>query len=556
MNSNADYKKILKVIIILFFAFVLVLGIFIYDDYGVSSDEMLQRQHSLINYRYINKVLFQKDIPYISQLTEYNSDNPLPELEDYQYKYYNMAMQIPLVAIEDAWDFSLTSQQILYIRHFYNFLVCFFALICFFFLCRALFKSEVWGLVGTLLLFLFPRFFAESFYNIKDLMFVALYIISIFFMFQMLLKKRKTLWCILFIMFCTLAANTRIVGGMLLITALIVMLAEDFFIFHNKPKQKDTSLITKRENRWWRVLQPYLTVVCGFVLFYYIFTPASWASPVDFIKTVLETFSGFPWNGEMLFAGELITTAQLPWYYIPLWMGLTIPVFYIIMFLTGTGVLITDAIKCGLTRIVECRHIWIVLLVFWVPLIYGIVFKITIYVGWRHVYFLVPPLLIIGVYGIKYLHEKLAAGYKKWGRYIMPSLVCVVFTCLAVWIALAHPYQNVYFNEIGRMYAAGFDRDYWRLANKDMLGYILENYDGKVSILNDNNVELGIQILTPQQQERINIVDSREDADFILNNFRYTPGNEYTMDGFEEIHAIYIDYYKIGTILINRELLV
>ena len=48
-------------------------------------------------------------------------------------------------------------------------------------------------------------------------------------------------------------------------------------------------------------------------------------------------------------------------------------------------------------------------------------------------------------------------------------------------------------------------------------------------------------------QKRFSIVD-RNSADFIVTSFQRIAGNDYRIDGFEEIHSIDVDGYKIGAL--------
>ena len=55
--------------VIITFAAIFILGCFIFKDYGVSTDELVKRQHSLVNLYYIKAIfkgdLLQVDLDYI-----------------------------------------------------------------------------------------------------------------------------------------------------------------------------------------------------------------------------------------------------------------------------------------------------------------------------------------------------------------------------------------------------------------------------------------------------------------------------------------------------------
>lgn len=88
------------------------MGCFIFKDYGVSTDELVQRQHSLVNLYYI-KAIFKGDF-FASGRRLYSKKSNLEKLVSkesaerrfylYTYKYYGVAIQIPLMIIESIFN--------------------------------------------------------------------------------------------------------------------------------------------------------------------------------------------------------------------------------------------------------------------------------------------------------------------------------------------------------------------------------------------------------------------------------------------------------------------
>src|SRR6185503_14445081 len=52
-------------------------------------------------------------------------------------------------------------------------------------------------------------------------------------------------------------------------------------------------------------------------------------------KEAFRQMGAYPWLGDMLFMGKYIKAMQAPWYYIPVWMGITIPLLYLFFFMCG-----------------------------------------------------------------------------------------------------------------------------------------------------------------------------------------------------------------------------
>jgi hypothetical protein len=529
---------------------MLVCGIGIYRDYGLSFDEPLQRYHSLVNYRYISQVLFHRSIPELENV---------PELATYQYNSYGVAIQLPLVAVEDLYHFQLNTQQVYYLHHLYTFLLFFCSLVCFYGIGRRLFKNTWIALGGTALLWLYPRFFAESFYNIKDLVFVSFYIITLFMLLQVLQSGRKTLWCILFSLICAITINIRIMGVMLLLILPAFMLAEDgirWLRVKHHPSLNPTP--HKNEVHFgaiFRRILPYFIIVAGTAIAYIVFTPIAWQQPFEYFKHSFALFANYEvFNYKILFAGRFITTAQAPWYYIPVWMGLTIPFVYMLLFIIGNIVFLFNLIKYHKGTFTELEYIFLFIILYFVPLLVIIILKVKVYNGWRHVYFLLVPFILIAMYGLSSLFRHQRSRCLK---YIAVALVTGTLVCQAGWIIHNHPHEYVYFNLLGRPFASQFERDYWHVSQNELYRYILNKYNPtQVTIysLMINRTEL----LDPVQQAKIVRLKQEEyltqstPADFILEMYWDVAGNTAQHAGYTEDYAIWVDGFKIASVFRNN----
>lgn len=125
-------------------------GLAVYDDYGISVDEIRNRDTGLVSFAYIlygDRALFK-----------------FPDRD------YGVAFHLLLVIIEKALGLK-DFRDIFLMRHLITFLTFFSSVIIFYFLCKKIFSNWKYGLTGCLFLVLSPRIFAESFYNSKDLVF-------------------------------------------------------------------------------------------------------------------------------------------------------------------------------------------------------------------------------------------------------------------------------------------------------------------------------------------------------------------------------------------------
>ena len=159
---NALLEKNKRKIVFLSFALFFIVGINIYNDYGMSWDEYAQwYDNGYANYDYI----FHNDGARLLKGID---------------KYHGPAYELLLIVIEKLFRLS-DSREIFLMRHLVIFITCFTASVFFFQIAKKIFKSWKIALAGFLLYVLSPHIFAHSFYNSKDAVFLAFFTISIFF---------------------------------------------------------------------------------------------------------------------------------------------------------------------------------------------------------------------------------------------------------------------------------------------------------------------------------------------------------------------------------------
>ena len=118
-------------VVILFFAAFFLYGLMVVKDYGISTDELIERESSLITYKYI--------MPSVSDVVTETVNFPeLTPLKEYKDRYYGMAVQIPAVVVEHLFGFQLDIRKVFLMRHLYNFLMYFAATVFFYKICTLL----------------------------------------------------------------------------------------------------------------------------------------------------------------------------------------------------------------------------------------------------------------------------------------------------------------------------------------------------------------------------------------------------------------------------------
>lgn len=526
------YKEIcLPYLIVFFFVAYFAVGLLGVQDYGQSTDEEVQRQHSLVAYKHINEKVLDREIEALKGL---------PNLEEYQFRYYGTALQIPLVMAEDFCGFQMTTRQVFLMRHCYNFLVCFLGNICFFFALKKIFHDKGLALLGTMLIALYPRFYGNQFFDIKNMTFVGLSMIS-FLALVNVVEKCNLKNILLFGFVTALSTNLRVMGVLfpVILVGYFVVADVTDLVYRIRGEEKRT----RRDRAFYACGGKYLLVISAYFIFWFLITPLAWENP---FQTFLKTFESFAhWTTrEMNFAGRVINSAEgLPWYYIFVWFGVSIPLLYLLLFMLGHIYAIVSFCKSrNKWEDLLIRHKWMfcMLLFFWIPIGALVILELDIYIEWRHMYFVFVPFCCIAVYGFQYLLQ-LVNKRIAWG------IVSVYILLQVAWSIWNHPYQYVYFNEIGRFFASGFDRDSWGVASYDMIQWILEQEEGQVDIWHMRITDYNM--FTEEEKSRLYITrDRNEETKYIIDIYRYVLGNTVEYDGYEEVYAIWVDGFKIGSV--------
>ncbi len=492
----AYVEKKQKQIVFTFFALFFIIGALIYKDYGMSWDEEMQwKNNGTVVYDYI----FHGKI-----------DNLLWGNE----KYHGPAFELMLVFVEKILHLKDT-RDVYLMRHFMNFFVFFISLIFFYHLCKYCFKNWKLALIGCSFLILSPRIFADAFYNSKDAALLALFIIG---MYSLLIfhKQQTYKHAILYALICAFTIDTRIFGLILPLTSFTFFCIE--FIY---------SLIKKtKHNINFKSVGIYVVFLIVFVI---LFWPLLWTGPWRHFKNAIFEMSRFPWLGTLLYQGKLIYATELPWHYLPVWISITTPIPYLLLFLIGLFFIVKQFITKPLVFIVNEKQYLLVLICFFLPILAIIIMNAVVYDGWRHVFFVYPAFIIIALYGLRFLQLKLK---KAKPVFMLITLSILTFTLLLT--VNLHPHQYVYFNFLAGKdmteVKANYELDYYGVSSKQAFDFVLQNdTSSKISICVKNTPQLLYhQLLPKDQRNRIRFV-GLEYADYYIDQYRKHP-QEYNLE--------------------------
>lgn len=518
-SASKLFKNHPKKIVIIFFAFILLIGFCNYKSYGISWDEYLENNILQSNVAsYVDKFaggegLSSLDLTQSPQISTYNE-------RDHGQSMYYLFSPVNFIFKDDI-------NTIYTLKHLYTFLIFFGGLVCLYLVILNLTKRRILAILGVLLVFLSPRMFAESFYNSKDIVLMSMIIVSFYFGYKFI-EKKTFVYGIVFALAMALTSNTRIIGFWLfgIVGALyLAMLIKDMI---EKKKFAKTFFVG-------------VTAVIAFVVFFIALTPASWTSPIEYFNYTYKFSLNFSrWDGIVLYMGDTFNNKikPLPWHYIPVMFAVTTPIVTVLLVIFG----IFDSVRATIVNKLRnflngAQKYYILLLIFTLmPLITAIVKNSNIYNGWRHFYFIFGALIILAVGGVFTLLKVDNKIFKR----IFVGVISLQLAFSGIWIALNSGVQYAYFNPLAINSEKNFETDYWNVSVSNCLIKFLDSTSQeqvKISAVDWYSFEgLGQakDYLPKEYSDRIVIIPMErriyDNAEYLISNTSYQNLTEVSWD--------------------------
>ncbi|MCH8319210.1 MAG: hypothetical protein IIA88_12080 [Bacteroidetes bacterium] len=142
-----------------------------------------------------------------------------------------------------------------------------------------------------------------------------------------------------------------------------------------------------------------------------------------------------------------------------------------------------------------------------------------------------------------------------YGRlFLAINVVPLIF--IACFMIISHPYQHLYFNRLAgpdlKHVKNNFELDYWGLSYREGLEYILANNKREyIKIEAANFPGIGNKLILPSQdRKRIIYVNSENNPDYFISNYRFHPeaytgfGDEYFSVKLEGANILVVYKYR------------
>jgi len=329
-------------------------------------------------------------------------------------------------------------------------------------------KKMHFSIIAPLFILLIPRLAGDVPTNIKDLSFAILYFASLSAIYLFTNSHKKWWKMLSLVILFSLAQGFRTLGFTL------YPIYGLYYIWVAYKTQ------TKNNTKFKVKFKPLLLSLCReliiiFGLAFFLMVIRWPFLQTDFINNFLFVIKGakdFIWDGKMLYMGNFILASQKPWHYLPVWLGITTPVF--IMGLFTMAILFVKKYLNNALYLLFGFPILLNLFLYFIlnPIIYD---------GPRHFIFLLPlvgmlaSLIFIDL--ITYFRE-LKKGTKKIFVFLITSAVFVNILVVIIDVLNLYPYQYIYFNRlIGGLSGAykNFETDYWGASFKEAVTWLKTN---------------------------------------------------------------------------------
>lgn len=397
------------------------------------------------------------------------------------------------------------------------------------------------GLIALILLVLTPVYYGHMFNNPKDTPFATGIVWTLYFMarcLQAMPCPKKSL-VIRLGAILGLTLGIRVGGVMVFFFWLVPMGWNVLYLFLGQINK--TGFNAAFDRAWLYCKKLILPVM---VLSYSVMLICwPWAQQKPILNPIraLSEFSNFPQNVEVLLDGTTYMSTKLPWYYVPLYFGIQLPEF--ILVLLACSIVILPFVVKNLNR-AQRQALALILLMGLVPTSYAMIRHPALYDAVRHFLFVVPLVAIVGAltgYSLFVFVHNQTKRYLLVQRISTVAMLTIFGTFIIIQVDIMerlHPYEYIYANSFtgGLPGAYGkYELDYWGTSFKEATQKI-QDYVTKEGGVPPGKI-YRIAICGPWDAAMINMppdyepVEGRQPAEFFLSTTRWMcqnirPGKE------------------------------
>ncbi len=484
-----------------------VIGILTFQHYGISWDEYYSRRVGLVNFNYIFKV-----------------DKQLLEFHD---RDYGAIFEILLIGLEKLLRIN-DLRELYLMRHLVTHFLFLFSAIYFYRIGLQIFSNYRIAIMSLIIYLFNPVIYGHSFYNSKDIVFMSMLVISLFYLLKAEVSKRN-IDLLKFGVAFGLVISIRVIGLIFFPTFLVFLFLKPSLFKELKPTLTGLGLLIFSITATVLISWPYL-----------------WENTMSNFSTAIINMSKFVrYKGEVLVLGIQRKSINIGWDYFFIYFFLTTPLAYLILGLGYIFLSVYGFIKNPkLYYFSASGRIKIVLIIYFIsPILAVIVFKSVLYDSWRHLFFIYPGFVLLAGYMLELIEKKVRLNY----MIITFSLIISYEVFLAV---KTFPNHHIYFNQLvstkPEYIRKNFEQDYWGTSFNQALDYLYD-YAKEDTIkvhFKPKNGLFNLSLLPNEKKQKFQCVSTFDSADYFVTNYRYHP-DDYIEFKNKSIYSISLRNSKI-----------
>ena len=377
--------------------------------------------------------------------------------------YYGVSFEAPLLLAERLLGLT-DSRAVLLLRHLLTHLFFLTGGLFCWLLALRLCGDRRLALFALLLYLLHPRLYAHSFFNSKDIPFLAMFMIALWLVERAFRRDTAAAFAL-----CGAAVGVLVdlrVMGVALFAAVPGLRALDLLQAQGGAGRR-------------RALATGAAFVLAAAGTRYAVAPWLWSDP-SAVVDAFATLARHPSHGITFFQGEEVRWPFIPPHYLPVWMAVTTPPAVLLPALAGAVAVAWRGASRprDVLRNTGLRFEWLLLACLTLPPAAVVALNSNLYNGWRHMYFLYAPLCLLAACGLRGL---LAAARRPGLRRATGVLAAAVPVGMAVDVARLHPHQAAYFNFLVDRWTperlrARYDMLTWGAEHREGLEYLLARH--------------------------------------------------------------------------------
>ena len=426
-------------------------GIFWAEGYGIVGDELNQRITARANLNYIAGRVDQID-PF-----------------DPSDRFYGISFELPLLlaervlGLEDYYNVRWLRSTLIHLLFLVGVFFCYL-------LAYRLFNNRLIALFALLLFLLHPRIYAHSFFNPKDLPFLSVFVVALYLTERAFRKDTAGAFLLLGIA-VGIATNLRIMG-LALFLAVVGMRVLDVGLARGWVERR-------------RLLTTGGLFVAAAGLVWYGLAPNAWGNPLPHLAGALSLTTDHPTILPTLFQGELIPSPKLPAHYALTRFLISTPPPVLLLGMVGIAVVAARGLARPEAVLVNGRlRFWLLLAgCFGLPLLGAALSGSNLYNGWRQLYFIYAPFVLLAVGGLYWIAGGLSGLW--WRRAGLYGFLGLGLGLTLLQVAQLRPWEHIYFNFLvdrttPNQLRSQYEMDYWRVTFQEGMASLLARHPGEL----------------------------------------------------------------------------